>query len=69
MQIITSLYAYCSDFIMNVAHLTGLSYYEVNAILFCYLFPFAFFFLLFGNVYLWFRVRRINVKNDILEQK
>ncbi len=34
------LYAYCTDFIINLANLLNLSYYEVNAILFCFLYPF-----------------------------
>lgn len=34
-----AIYAYCTDFVINVANITGLSYYEINAILFCFLFP------------------------------
>ena len=34
------LYAYCTDFIINLANLSGLSYYEINAFFFCFLFPF-----------------------------
>ena len=34
-----AIYTYCTDFVINVANLTGLSYYEINAILFCFLFP------------------------------
>lgn len=44
-----AVYAYCTDFVINVANLTGLSYYEINAILFCFLFPFCL--ILFGTIY------------------
>lgn len=32
-------YAYCTDFVINLANITGLSYYEINALLFCILYP------------------------------
>jgi hypothetical protein len=34
-----ALYAYCTDLVINLANLTGLSYYEVNFILFVVLYP------------------------------
>ena len=34
-----SLYVYCTDFCISAANLTGLSYYEVNFILFCVAYP------------------------------
>jgi hypothetical protein len=33
------LYNYCTDFIINVANLFELSYYEINFIFFCVLYP------------------------------
>jgi hypothetical protein len=39
MQLINWIYNYCTDFMINLANLTSMSYYEVNLILFCYLFP------------------------------
>ena len=39
------LYNYCTDFIINVANLLGLSYYEVNAFVFCLLYPLLIFVL------------------------
>lgn len=33
------LYVYCTDFIINLANLSGLAYYEINFIIFCLLFP------------------------------
>lgn len=33
------VYGYCTDFVINLANLLGLSYYEVNALLFVFLWP------------------------------
>ena len=38
-QIGKNLYVYCTDFIINLANLFALSYYEVNAVVFCFLYP------------------------------
>jgi len=32
-------YGYCTDFVINMANLSGTSYYEANAFLFCFLWP------------------------------
>jgi len=32
-------YSYCTDFIINLANLSGLSYYEINFIVFIILYP------------------------------
>lgn len=34
-----AIYVYCTDFIIHLANITGLSYYEVNALLFCLVYP------------------------------
>ena len=34
-------YAYCTDFCINIANVLGLSYYEVNLVMFCVIFPLA----------------------------
>ena len=47
------LYAYCTDFIINLANLTGLSYYEVNFVIFIVLYPLS----LFLAVFLYLRQR------------
>lgn len=36
-----NLYAYCTDFIINLSQLFHISYYEMNFILFIILFPLA----------------------------
>lgn len=33
------LYIYCTDFIINVFNVTKLSYFEVNALIFCIIWP------------------------------
>lgn len=39
MDIVNYIYGYCTDFVINIANLIGISYYEINALLFCILFP------------------------------
>ena len=34
-----ALYVYCTDFTINLANLTGLSYYEISAFIFCVIWP------------------------------
>lgn len=38
-KVVSYVYAYGTDFVINVANITGLSYYEVNAIIFCIFWP------------------------------
>lgn len=38
-DLISFIYAYCTDFVINLANLLDLSYYEVNAIIFCVIWP------------------------------
>ena len=33
------IYAYCTDFIINLSNFTGLSYYEVNFFIFIIIYP------------------------------
>ena len=33
------IYAYCTDFIINLANILNLSYYEINFIIFCLIYP------------------------------
>lgn len=61
--IVSYIYVYCTDFVINVANLTGLSYVEVNAFIFCIVWP-MFTFVLLGNVFFlkkkFKRLKRIN---------
>jgi hypothetical protein len=38
-KLISFLYNYCTDFVINLANFIGLSYYEINFILFCVVYP------------------------------
>ena len=33
------IYNYCTDFVINIANLTGLSYFEINALIFLIIWP------------------------------
>jgi hypothetical protein len=33
------LYAYCTDFVINLANISGTSYYEVNFVIFVIIYP------------------------------
>ena len=37
--IFDQIYAYCTDFIINLSNIFGLSYYEINFIIFILLYP------------------------------
>jgi len=58
-----SLYAYCTDFIINLANILNLSYYEINFFVFCLLYPI----LIVGSIALYvMQKRRLkNIKNKI----
>jgi hypothetical protein len=34
-----AIYNYCTDFVINLANLTGLSYFEVNLLVFLIIYP------------------------------
>lgn len=57
------IYAYCTDFIINLANIFNLSYYEINFIIFCVLYPA----LIIGSVFIYFiqklRLKRIKEHN------
>ena len=59
-------FAYCTDFVINCANILNLSYYEINFILFCVLYPM----LLFGTILTYIIQRkRLRNKIDALNQK
>jgi hypothetical protein len=57
-----ALYAYCTDFVINLANLTGLSYYEINFILFILLYPLLLF--LAVSMFLFQKNRLRKLKNQ-----
>lgn len=58
------LYAYCTDFIINLSNITGLSYYEVNFVIFIIIYPL----LLFVSpvVYIYQKSRLRNIKKQTI---
>ena len=54
------VYIYCTDFIINLANLLNLSYYEVNFIIFCVLYPLALInsFLIYVRIVVRFRKKK-----------
>ena len=38
-RLVDKMYFYCTDFVINLANILNLSYYEINAIIFCFLYP------------------------------
>lgn len=61
LYIVHVLYNYCTDFVINLANVTGLSYYEVNFFIFIVIYPLLLVILPF--VYLYQRSRLIKLKN------
>jgi hypothetical protein len=63
LQLAYWVYNYCTDFVINLANILNLSYYEVNFILFILLYPA----LIFGTsmLYLIQRWRRKQVSNSM----
>jgi hypothetical protein len=54
------LYAYCTDFVINLANLSGLSYYEVNFVIFIIIYPALLFFSPILYIYQKSRLRVIS---------
>jgi hypothetical protein len=58
-NIINYIYIYCTDFVINMANLTGLSYVEVNAFIFCVIWPILTFVLLVNVFFLKKKLNRL----------
>jgi hypothetical protein len=58
------LYAYCTDFIINLANITGLSYYEVNFFIFIIIYPL--FFIITFTIYIIQKLRLRTIKNPTI---
>jgi len=61
MMFIQFIYNYCTDFVINVANITNLSYYEVNYLFFLVLYPLFFVgsILLYAiQLYRWGKLKR-----------
>jgi len=62
---IKAIYVYCTDFIINLANIFDLSYYEVNTLIFCLLYPI----LVVGLISIYLiqkaRLRKVKIKHNI----
>lgn len=61
---VISLYIYCTDFIINLANLFNLSYYEVNFWIFIIIYPT----LLFASMLVYF-IQSNRLKNHLKKEK
>ena len=59
-QLENEVYVYCTDFIINLANILNLSYYEINAIIFCFLYPM----LIIGLTFIYL-IQKIRLKKII----
>lgn len=64
-DIVRLIYNYCTDFVINLANVLDLSYYEINFIIFCVFYPAiligSFLFFLFQK----FKLRKIRRKASL----
>jgi len=51
LEIVNSVFAYCTNFILNLTEILSVSYYEVNAVLFVILWPVLTIALIVLNIY------------------
>ena len=62
--IIREIFVYCADFVINTANLIGISYYEVNALLFVIIWPLLTVILFVVVIFQRFRIRVFkNIRN------
>jgi hypothetical protein len=59
MEIINLIYSYCTDFVINMANITNLSYYEINFLIFVILFPSCLVLSLLSYLYLINKYRKM----------
>lgn len=58
-ELVNLVYVYCTDFIISLANLLHLSYYEVNTLFFCIIYPLGLMLLLVIFVWQKSRLRRL----------
>ena len=56
------VYAYCTEFIINLANIFQLSYYEINFIFFCVLYPLLIITLPLYYLFLKYKLKNLSVK-------
>ena len=53
------IYAYCTDFVINLANLLDLSYYDLNALIFCVIWPLVTVLLIVMNLVSWVKLKNV----------
>ena len=65
MELVNFVFAYCTDFIINLSNIFNLSYYEINFIMFCVLYPV----LIIGSIGIYIfqkmKLKRLKEQNNI----
>lgn len=56
------IYVYCTDFLINISNISGLSYYETNALIFCFIYPFLC--VLLPIIYIFLKYKIYKVKKS-----
>jgi hypothetical protein len=54
------VYVYCTDFLINISNIFGISYYETNLFIFCFVYPFLSAFL--PLIYMTLRIKKTEKK-------
>lgn len=62
-ELASQLYNYCTDFVINLSNLLHLSYYEINFLFFCLIYPVA----LIAS-FSFYVVQRQKLKNKKMEE-
>ncbi len=53
------IYAYCTDFVINLANILNLTYYEINAIIFCIIWPLFTIVMILLNIYEYLSLKKL----------
>lgn len=59
------IYVYCTDFVISLANLLNLSYYEVNTLFFCIVYPLGLVLLLV--LFAWQKSRLKNLQTESIK--
>tara|TARA_B100000795_G_C22663438_1_gene384986 strand:+ start:583 stop:807 length:225 start_codon:yes stop_codon:yes gene_type:complete len=67
-ELVNHIYAYCTDFVINLANILNLSYYEINFIIFVVLYPV----MIVGSIVIYviqrLRLKRIKEHNNVYKK-
>ena len=64
-ELVNFVFAYCTDFVINLANVFKLSYYEINFIIFCILYPLFIVGSVGTYIFQKMRLKRLKEQNNI----